>query len=240
MNCRLIWLNCYGLPIQLWNVHHFIKIGKYWGDVIQVSDDTIKNLSFAVGKVLVSTSIMEGINEVIEVECKGSIYKIRVMEEQLVVNTFLKANCSCNGCLIRIPSSSNKAEEQKENNEEESSNKEEEHKENNEEELNGVMKDNIGMKMVANPVDAANPIGLVSSVEPVDVVDDSFESKDEQSRECMYRRSSINEKLEPINNDCRQLVISNGTSNNSVGLINSSIRFGRVGMNRKHPQLVMC
>lgn len=182
MNCRLIWLNCYGLPIQLWNVHHFIKIGKYWGDVIQVSDDTIKNLSFAVGKVLVSTSIMEGINEVIEVECKGSIYKIRVMEEQLVVNTFLKANCSCNGCLIRIPSSSNKAEEQKENNEEESSNKEEEHKENNEEELNGVMKDNIGMKMVANPIDAANPIGLVSSVEPVDVVDDSFESKDEQSR----------------------------------------------------------
>ncbi|GFY93207.1 hypothetical protein Acr_08g0016030 [Actinidia rufa] len=46
---RLVWLNCYGIPLHLWNHQTFSEIGKIWGEVIMLADDTIKNLSFAVG-----------------------------------------------------------------------------------------------------------------------------------------------------------------------------------------------
>lgn len=255
--CRLIWLNCYGLPIQLWNVHNFIKIGQYWGEVIQVSEDTMKDLSFAVGKVLVSTSIMEGINEVIEVECKGSIHRIRVMEEQLVVNTFLKTDCCCQGCLIKVSSSLNNKDNQMEENE--AASFKESHKEDNgslkksisdmesyeTSELNGRNKDNIP---IDNLVMVANPVDLVDSVESVEVVEDSYEINGVQSRvedsgkdnEIQVVGNIINEVLEPINNNCKQLVIAKSNSNTLGGLINSARETGRVDRNRKYPQLVMC
>ena len=47
---RLVWLNCHGIPLHLWNYPTFSEIGKIWGEVIMLADDTIKNLSFAVGK----------------------------------------------------------------------------------------------------------------------------------------------------------------------------------------------
>lgn len=28
---RLIWLNCYGIPLHLWNAQTFLNIGKLWG-----------------------------------------------------------------------------------------------------------------------------------------------------------------------------------------------------------------
>ncbi|KAH7847501.1 hypothetical protein Vadar_026845 [Vaccinium darrowii] len=65
---RLIWLNCYGVPLHLWNSGTFIKLGKIWGNVIQISDDTVKGISFDVGKVLVSTRNMDMINKVVSVE----------------------------------------------------------------------------------------------------------------------------------------------------------------------------
>lgn len=87
-NCRLVWINCCGLPIQLWNAHNFVKIGQHWGEVIQISNGTLHNLSFAVGKVLISTSYMDGINESVMVECKGVTHSVRVMEEQMVLTRF--------------------------------------------------------------------------------------------------------------------------------------------------------
>ncbi|KAI8570745.1 hypothetical protein RHMOL_Rhmol01G0060400 [Rhododendron molle] len=43
---------------------------------------------------------MEAINEVIEVECKGKYFKVNVMEEQMLINTILRTECSCSGCRI--------------------------------------------------------------------------------------------------------------------------------------------
>ena len=97
---RLVWLNCYGIPLHLWNYKTFTKIGRNWGEVIMLADETIKNLSFAVGKVLISTTTMDPINRVVELENNGSLTQIRVMEEQLVVNTVLRTECACPGCQV--------------------------------------------------------------------------------------------------------------------------------------------
>ncbi|GFZ18405.1 hypothetical protein Acr_27g0001440 [Actinidia rufa] len=101
---RLVWLNCYGIPLHLWNLQTFSEIGKIWGEVIMLADDTMKNLSFTVGKVLISTAVMDSINKVMELENNGRISQIRVMEEQLVVNTVLRTNCACPGCQVEVPS----------------------------------------------------------------------------------------------------------------------------------------
>ena len=101
---RLVWLNCYGIPLHLWNHQTFSEIGKIWGEVIMLADDTIKNLSFAVGKVLISTTVMDLINKVVELDNNGSLTQIRVMEEQLVVNTVLRTDCACPGCQVEASS----------------------------------------------------------------------------------------------------------------------------------------
>lgn len=97
----LIWLNFYGVPLHLWSAVNFIKLGKIWGEVVNVADETSKCLSFAVGKVLVSTSAMDPVNEVMDIECRNEVFKIRVVEEQLVIHTFLKTICTCKGCNIQ-------------------------------------------------------------------------------------------------------------------------------------------
>lgn len=95
---RLIWLNCYGVPLHLWNAGTFIKLGQIWGNVIQTSDDTVKGISFAVGKVLISTRYMDMINKVVFVENKGVKFQVRICEEQVVVNTIINNDCKCKGC----------------------------------------------------------------------------------------------------------------------------------------------
>ena len=54
----------------------------------------------AVGKFLISTTTMDPINKVVELENNGSLTQIRVMEEQLVVNTVLRTECACPGCQV--------------------------------------------------------------------------------------------------------------------------------------------
>ncbi|GFZ02647.1 hypothetical protein Acr_15g0012550 [Actinidia rufa] len=101
---RLVWLNCHGIPLHLWHYQTFSEIGKIWGDVIMLAKDTIKNLSFAVGKVLISTTVMESINKTVELDNNGSLSQIRVMEEQLVMNIVLHTDCACPGCQVEVSS----------------------------------------------------------------------------------------------------------------------------------------
>ncbi|XP_057487415.1 uncharacterized protein LOC130773499 isoform X1 [Actinidia eriantha] len=101
---RLVWLNCYGIPLHLWNLQTFSEIGKIWGEIIMIAEETLKNLSFAVGKVLISTTVMDSIKKTVELDNNGSLTQIRVMEEQLVMNTVLRTDCACPGCLMEPPS----------------------------------------------------------------------------------------------------------------------------------------
>ncbi|GAB2284586.1 hypothetical protein Dimus_019043 [Dionaea muscipula] len=48
---REVWLSCYGNLIHAWNSSTFTAIGQYWGEVIQLEEDTVKSIRFDVGKV---------------------------------------------------------------------------------------------------------------------------------------------------------------------------------------------
>lgn len=98
---RLVWLNCYGIPLHLWNAVTFKKLGEKWGNVIQICKDTLHDISFAVGKVLISTQVMDIINQVVTVENRGAKFKVRVCEEQVVVNTTFRIDCNCKGCIAK-------------------------------------------------------------------------------------------------------------------------------------------
>ena len=51
-------------------------------------------LSFNIGKLLISTSNFEVINQIINLEVNGKLCIVRVVEEQ-VVNSFMQSICSC-------------------------------------------------------------------------------------------------------------------------------------------------
>ncbi|KAL7235272.1 hypothetical protein ACSBR1_018715 [Camellia fascicularis] len=62
----------------------FTKIGRLWGEVIQLDGDICKPSSFCCGKIKIVTSAMDLINTCINLECKGRVYPIRVCEEQII------------------------------------------------------------------------------------------------------------------------------------------------------------
>lgn len=44
--------------------------------------------------------MMENFNQVIMVENKGKTFQVKVIEEQLIVNTILRTDCTCHGCRV--------------------------------------------------------------------------------------------------------------------------------------------
>ncbi|KAH7854783.1 hypothetical protein Vadar_017757 [Vaccinium darrowii] len=88
---RTVWLSCYGVPIHVWSSDTFSKIGKLWGEIIKLDDDIIKERNFSVGKILVSTSLIKNINQTIEMHCKGESFPVRIIEEQVIMPDFDRA-----------------------------------------------------------------------------------------------------------------------------------------------------
>lgn len=73
----LVWLNCYGIPFHVWNATTFNKIGQIWGEIISISKASFNCVSFTVGKVLISTTTMETINQVINLVNKDRKYNVK-------------------------------------------------------------------------------------------------------------------------------------------------------------------
>ncbi|XP_028057424.1 uncharacterized protein LOC114261350 [Camellia sinensis] len=77
---RCVWIYCFGVPLNLWNVNTFKSIGRVWGEVVHLDDDTTRTNSFQYGRVRVVTKSMENINKVIYLGCDGSLVPVRVCE----------------------------------------------------------------------------------------------------------------------------------------------------------------
>lgn len=77
---RHVWLRCYGVPSNLWSCNTFINIGKVWGVTTGLDEDTHYLNHFQCGKVKIMTSYMEPTNHIINLDCKGILYPIRVCE----------------------------------------------------------------------------------------------------------------------------------------------------------------
>ncbi|XP_028122359.1 uncharacterized protein LOC114319533 [Camellia sinensis] len=92
---RCVWLSCYGIPLHLWNSSNLIKICGIWGQVLCFEGDMSQPLSFVCAKLKVSTKWMDPINSVVQLECRGMVFPVRVCEEQVVTVRALKFTCRC-------------------------------------------------------------------------------------------------------------------------------------------------
>ncbi|GMQ03247.1 hypothetical protein CsSME_00049123 [Camellia sinensis var. sinensis] len=91
---RYVWLSCYGVPLNLWSFKTFSSIGETWGAVLAIDEDTLRLNSLHCSKVKIATSSMESINHIINLECKGTIYPMRVCEEQIIVSKLTSDQCT--------------------------------------------------------------------------------------------------------------------------------------------------
>ncbi|KAL7167317.1 hypothetical protein ACSBR2_037896 [Camellia fascicularis] len=77
---RCVWLSCFGIPLNLWNVETFRSIEALWGEVVQFDENSTRGTSFQYDKVRIITSCMDFINGVVLVKNKGKEYPMRVCE----------------------------------------------------------------------------------------------------------------------------------------------------------------
>lgn len=92
---RLVWLTCYGVPLNLWSNKTFNSIGRSWEEVVGIDDDIARMNSFHSGKVRIATKCMESINTTITLSCKGITYPVKVCEEQAVISKVVYQQCKC-------------------------------------------------------------------------------------------------------------------------------------------------
>ncbi|KAI7980648.1 hypothetical protein LOK49_Contig124G00010 [Camellia lanceoleosa] len=81
----LVWLNFYGIPLNVWNESTFTRIGSIWGEILQLDDDTKELMSFDCGKVLISTKVMEknsGAEDAMAMELERSVAEIARTSEK--------------------------------------------------------------------------------------------------------------------------------------------------------------
>lgn len=85
---RFAWLNCYGMPLNAWNLTTFREIGNHWGQFIEVDSNTLNEVSYEVGRVLIATDASSRIEDHLQIVIQGMNYMVRVeeMETFRVVN----------------------------------------------------------------------------------------------------------------------------------------------------------
>ncbi|KAL1341593.1 hypothetical protein AAHE18_09G098500 [Arachis hypogaea] len=77
---RRVWLECFGVPLHVWTVDTFKKIGGQWGEVVGCDTGIKLRASFSVGRVLIDTYAMDVINEWIHITLGTSGFDVMVKE----------------------------------------------------------------------------------------------------------------------------------------------------------------
>ncbi|KAL7227601.1 hypothetical protein ACSBR1_022464 [Camellia fascicularis] len=89
---RCVWIVCFGVPFNLWSVNTFTRIGSIWGEVVQVDEDTSRMRSFKCGKVKIITKSLEPINRMIQLNCNGRLYPVRVCGALEILNSGINSS----------------------------------------------------------------------------------------------------------------------------------------------------
>ncbi|CAL5328306.1 unnamed protein product [Camellia sinensis] len=94
---RCVWLSCFGIPFNLWNIETFRSLGALWGEVVQFDENNTRGISFQCGKVRIITSCMDFIKYIVLVKNKGKDYPVRVCEnlDSSVVMERSVYQCDC-------------------------------------------------------------------------------------------------------------------------------------------------
>ncbi|GKU86994.1 hypothetical protein SLEP1_g1457 [Rubroshorea leprosula] len=85
---RFVWLRCQRVTIHAWGHNFFESIGSVWGKFITLDDSTNKKQRFDIGRMLISTPVMDFISKSITALVNGEPFKIKVMEEEATNGIF--------------------------------------------------------------------------------------------------------------------------------------------------------
>ncbi|GKV23685.1 hypothetical protein SLEP1_g33387 [Rubroshorea leprosula] len=85
---RFVWLRCQGVPAHAWGPESFATIGNVWGKFISTNDSTSKKKRFDIGKILISTLVMEFISKSMNIRVNDVPFFIKVMEEKATNGIF--------------------------------------------------------------------------------------------------------------------------------------------------------
>lgn len=77
---RFVWLECYGMPLNSWNVQSFKVLANKWGQYLKVDEDTLNGNSFVKAKVLIVTEMVKKIDDQVQVLVNGKKYMVWVKE----------------------------------------------------------------------------------------------------------------------------------------------------------------
>ncbi|GLT98226.1 hypothetical protein SLE2022_157400 [Rubroshorea leprosula] len=65
---RYTWLQCYGIPLNVWNEEFFKKLGNRYGKAIEVDQLTTLKKRLDVGRVRISTATPENISKTLKIK----------------------------------------------------------------------------------------------------------------------------------------------------------------------------
>ncbi|KAK8538856.1 hypothetical protein V6N12_034563 [Hibiscus sabdariffa] len=70
----------YGIPVHAWDNRTFENIASLWGDFVRIDGATSAAVSFKRAQALIETDWLCNIDEVINLEVKGDMFEVRVVE----------------------------------------------------------------------------------------------------------------------------------------------------------------
>ncbi|KAL4314701.1 hypothetical protein AHAS_Ahas15G0111400 [Arachis hypogaea] len=91
---RRVWLECLGVPLFAWSADTFKRIGSQWGAVVRCAKETELCSTLTTGHVLIDTSVMEAIQEKIQITVGLGGYDVLVKDIGLDA-----CDMSCHGTI---------------------------------------------------------------------------------------------------------------------------------------------
>ncbi|KAK9001912.1 hypothetical protein V6N11_024607 [Hibiscus sabdariffa] len=77
---RRVWISACGIPIHAWLVGTFQNLAALWGELVKVGDRTLDPLNFETARFLVETDCFYHIEEIVDFQVEGNVFRVRVME----------------------------------------------------------------------------------------------------------------------------------------------------------------
>ena len=79
--CRLTWVQCWGIPLQAWNMKYIHQIVAVMGEMVDMDDEVEEKWRFDRARVLIKTPWRPTIQHTIDVVVDGETFKVHVIEE---------------------------------------------------------------------------------------------------------------------------------------------------------------
>ncbi|KAK8971941.1 hypothetical protein V6N11_035626 [Hibiscus sabdariffa] len=77
---RVTWVAILGVPLHAWNNYTFNNILNRWGEILYIEDEHLVGNDFSIKRAKLLTNHLEFIEESIDLNCDGDIFKVRLRE----------------------------------------------------------------------------------------------------------------------------------------------------------------